>query len=450
MIINYISILFKLNSAHLRFLFKGASPDPKLYYSAVNLFSKQSFRLPQSAKKDVLIILKMYWRVVKKITTSRPEIHSLGSGDIAAFDSGFNAQNQRIQYLKHFGVNVDRFLSRENLVGSLNVIASLIHLFFVTILFAFVVPFSFSRRRVCYALLLREIVEWVNLLSIFKNQGIKKLYYFCIYEKDANFLTLILQENKIWVSKITSEAPLKFANKIIIADELCLCFAYQVEEVEAFKNTMFYERLQVWIPEMQITYLDKYKDRSFDIPINTIGFYSSAFWLRKKLNHSMADIPSYNVEENLLQHLVEYLKQHSHLKLVLFLHPYEKRNERDFKLAQEHYAKVFGEGLINRVEFVNNEFKSTEIFNKVNIGLSVFSTIMFERLSLGFKTILAPMDNTDFPLLSSPFRNVCVYTKEELFKTIDRNIPLSKEEFFETNGISSYISKGVILNYKLK
>src|SRR5438045_2179282 len=149
MILNYIFILYKLSSAHLCFLFNRRS-DPKLYFSALYLFSKQSFRLPQSAKKDSLIILKMYWRVVKKIMSTGPEIHLLGTGDIAAFDSGFNAQNERLQYLKHFGINVDCFLSREKLIGSLNVIASVIHFIFVSILFVLILPFSFSKRRVCY------------------------------------------------------------------------------------------------------------------------------------------------------------------------------------------------------------------------------------------------------------------------------------------------------------
>ena len=93
-----------------------------------------------------------------------------------------------------------------------------------------------------------------------------------------------------------------------------------------------------------------------------------------------------------------------------------------------------------RVELTDTTIKSTEAFAKVNIGISVFSTIIFERISLGFKTILAPLDKKDFPLSGSPFRNICAYTREELFSKLDKNLSMNNKEFFEVNNVSAYVN----------
>ena len=61
-------------------------------------------------------------------------------------------------------------------------------------------------------------------------------------------------------------------NKIIIADEINLCFAYQQEELEVYKETLFFESQNVWVPEMQISYLNNYQNKKFKAPKNTIGF----------------------------------------------------------------------------------------------------------------------------------------------------------------------------------
>ena len=53
----------------------------------------------------------------------------------------------------------------------------------------------------------------------------------------------------VYINKIPSEVPLVFANKVIVADELSFCFAYQKEEFEEFRETMFVKKTQQWVPE---------------------------------------------------------------------------------------------------------------------------------------------------------------------------------------------------------
>lgn len=447
---NYIFITTYLVKAFFFYVFGSKNSLNPVYLSSVYLFSKSSFRLPESSKTDRLIILKIFFYSIKNSFTKKIEFKKYQSNKpIAVLDGDFNSEQNRMQYLNFFNVHPNFFLSKENLYGSMNLIGACIHSLFIFIIFIFLLPFSLSSNRATYALLLREMPELVNLIGFLKANGITHLYQFCIYEKDANFNAFILSKKHIKVSKITSEVPLVFANKIIIADEINICFAYQQEELNAFKNGMHYSKVNQWLPEMQITYLDHYNNKDFKVARNVIGFYSSAFWLRKQSNHSIADVGSYDVEEDLLLCLKEYLYDNPDLKLIVFSHPYEKRTPELFEKTLKYYHAIFGGLLLNRIEVTGKESNSVTTFHKVNVGISVFSTISFERLSLGFKSILAPFDKKEFPLSSSPFRNICAYNKSELFTLLDYNFLLERDVFFSKNNIEAYVNPKVQVSYEL-
>jgi hypothetical protein len=445
----YLNVLSKLIAGHFLYL-TGSKSNAKLYYASWCLFAKHTFRLPESSKKDPLIVVRVYINTIQSIL-KKPEIHELESNShLAVLDTSFGAQQKRVDYLHFFKVDPRLFLSNEHLRGSSDVLDSLSHLLFITLGFVLILPFSLSKHRVNYALLLQEIPDLVNLLKLLKRQGIERLYQFCIYEKDTNFTAYILDKYGIKVSKITSEVPITFTNKIIIAYEIILCSAYQKEEVEAYKDTLFYKTIDIWVPEMQITYLGNYQNKDLELPQNTIGFYSSAFWLRKILNHSKADVGSYDAEEQLLLFTKEYLEKNPDIKMVLFTHPYEKKTDEQYQNTVHYYKTLLGEQLMKRVTLTDRNSNSTLSFHTINLGVSLFSTIIFERLGIGFKSLLAPIDKKDFPLENSPFRRICAYSKMEYFEKLDKNIPLSQTEFFKQNQIEHYISPYIKMHCELK
>jgi len=449
MIFSYFLIITRVYAGWFIYILGLRTLHPKLYYSSLYLFSKQSFRLPQSAKADFFIVFKTYINTLKSIFQGSSGISKTGNGNVAVFDSTMKGSDVRANYLSLFGVKPDLFLARESLSGSSSFAQKLLGFFLANKFFSIFLLGLFSRNRAAYALLLKESVEWLNLLTILRRNKITELYMFCIYEKDSNILAHLLMKRKIKVNKITSEVPLTFANKIIVADKIILCFNYQKEELEAYSKTMFFKETETWLPEAQGAYLHLYNNKNFEIPQQTIGFYSSAFWLRKKLNHSIADVGSYDAEEQVLKYLSEYVSKKSDLKLVIFAHPYEKRTDELWKETSAYYNSVLSPGIMDRVEVTQKGISSTHTFHKVNIGISLFSTVMFERINLGFKTILAPIDKKDFPLETSPFRNICAYSKDELFQKLEHNLKLSKMEFFENNGIKDYANKLVNLEYQL-
>ena len=93
----------------------------------------------------------------------------------------------------------------------------------------------FSRNKLTYPLLVREIIECFTLNEILIKHRIKELFYFNIYER-SNIVAFYLMSKKLHVNKIPSEVPICFWNKIIVANTLCICFPYQLDNTINLKK----------------------------------------------------------------------------------------------------------------------------------------------------------------------------------------------------------------------
>jgi hypothetical protein len=82
--------------------------------------------------------------------------------------------------------------------------------------------------------------------------------------------------------------------------------------------------------------------------------------------------------------------------------------------------------------------KSSESFFKVNIGLMAYSTLLFERLSLGFKTFIGTNFPTSFPLEGSPLNNLCLSSFEKLESALLLANEETEKEFFAQKGLENY------------
>lgn len=88
--------------------------------------------------------------------------------------------------------------------------------------------------------------------------------------------------------------------------------------------------------------------------------------------------------------------------------------------------------------FADITVSSIEGFDDINLAVSLYSTLMFERIYLGFKTIIAPFDYDEFPIKQSSLNHICVHNMEELYFKLDVNLKLTTIEFFEMNHLKSY------------
>ena len=177
------------------------------------------------------------------------------------------------------------------------------------------------------------------------------------------------------MTKIPSEVPICFWNKIIIANTLCLCFPYQLDEYNLFKKTIFVDQIQNWGPE-RILNAPKYvfeKNKNDNKPKYKIGYYSSGYWLRSKNgNVSLGDY--FSLETELMKILDEYAKIYN-IQIIFYLHPKELK-EDNLALTKNYYSEIDKNKNIH-ISF--ESIPSVLTLNDVDLGISIKSTLMFEK-----------------------------------------------------------------------
>jgi len=433
-------MLFKIISyykiANLLVFFNIKKNSP-LYYAGKSLF-QITYRLPNESKKDFFITLRIYKRIFINLFKRKNVFLKLNENThTAIFDGNYNAFELRDKYIKTYsGEDCSFIISKNGLICFLSIYLTF---FYLIILISSFIPVFFislfSKNKFHLPLMIQEFFETIQLLYLLKKHHISKVHYFCIYERDSNICAFILMKFGVYINKIPSEVPLSFFNKTILANELSFCFAYQKEEFELYKKTMFVEKTNLWAPEQILnapkrflTIRENEKNSTYDI-----GFFSSGNWLRAQLGDIDLGHNDKENEELILRGLITYSKKNN-LSLRLFLHPLEKRTE--YKSTSEIYYKEFLQH--ENVSLADTMISSIEGFDIINIAVSLYSTLMFERIYLGFKTILAPFDYDDFPIKQSSLNQICAHNIQQLYAKLDVNLKLTTIGFFENNHLQNY------------
>ena len=414
-------------------------PVTKIQYASYNLF-QSTFRIPQSERNSFLLVPKKYFNFIKTLfrsTSNKQKVSFVkeNNNGVFVYDVLESSYNQRKNYVNYF--------SKENVSGGIfknelyycSSNANAIVLFILSTIW---MPFLFlnslfKKDKAPFAIIFKEILETINLFTLIKLLDAKTFYFFSIYEKDANVCTLLLQNSKIKTIKIPSEVPISIWNKIIIADKLCLCNGYQFDELKEFEKSIFVPEIDFYGPERALDNISKYQ-KPIEIKKQTIGFYSTGSWIRKLENHIEQGFDMEKMENQVKAAIRNFCKENSNYSLIVFLHPREKW-EKYKQLTIEKYKTDF-EGIA--YTFAEEHLKSAETFELADLGIAFQSTIVYERLYYGFKTVLMPIGSTNFPVPNSNIKRICAYSQDELFEKIASNISLSNNEFFASNGITHF------------
>lgn len=383
-----------------------ASSNMQIKTLQERFFNDLSYRLPGKAKGDRLIGFKEWKRIVSRRKKQNPSLGKIP----CVLVSTSNQKEIAVEYIlantEHKKLHV---LVREELV--VKSLTLKFHLFALRVSIQCMV----DSRRLNLALLVREVVEWTAVLDFISNRKITEFFDFTPFEKDSNALAFFLKQQGIKVTKIPSPGPLAGHHSFMIADDVVLSSAYQLEEVQHYKNWSV-SKLLKWPPEQYLRYAHCYAEQPHS-PKNTIGFYSHGEWVRRKSGHAEF---GFGIQENelfLLDCLKVFLKKYPHFHLLVFPHPKE-RLDTEF---ESFYASKF-EG--STFQIAPLEMKSSENFFKVNIGVMAYSTLLFERLALGYKTFIGTNYPTSFPLESSPLKNLCLSNYDQF----EHALLLSNEE----------------------
>ena len=446
MIYSYFITLKYFFLASFFYLFRFKK-NQKLFLSGTVLLTKKSQRLKDNSTPDSLIAARLWKRVVFSVwknSTSKVIFNFSHGNSSAIFDGKQQNYNLRINHVKQNSGDISViFIARENLLFAENYFFKLFIISCVSFVSIFISLLSliYRKHRNNLALIISELVECSNLLYVLKKNKIQKLHFYCPYENDANVCAYILMKEKIFVNKIPSPGPLSGHNGILLADSVSATSKYHLDEILHFQNSIIINEINKWTPEFSNDYTNKYAVSTTPPPL-TIGYYSSASWLRTMQKNFGALVPGSMEEDELLYALKEYIEVKKNSALVIFPHPKEKSDDV-FSKTVLHYESILKK---TNYRIADSALRSSECFEQVDVGTGVYSTVLFERLFSGFKTLFFPYAVKDFPVAHSTLNNICVFEKNSLFEKLDEALELSKEIFFEKNGIKEYFFFGVKQN----
>jgi hypothetical protein len=414
------------------------TPVKSRHYAEKNLFGG-SFRVPQSEHESILLVPKFFLKTFMGVIVKRNKgsvcISTSKLNKNCIYDVSLNGFKDRADYVKHFSGNeLGGGVFKEHLASHLTLLSSFVLTVLNTVWYPVLWLHSlFIKNKSSLALLYREQLELTALLKIMNHHGFKHVYYFSIYEKDSNIAACLLMKYGIRVSKIPSEVPLSYWNRIIVADDLFLCSGYQLDELKYFGSSVFVKHFDLWGPEKCLMNLSKYS-KPVEIKKNTIGFYSTGAWVRKLEDHSEQGFDMVAAEESVKDALLSFCLLRQDVELHVFLHPREKW-EKYYEEAKKIYHEKFGN---IRYKLSEKSDISSLDFERAELGVAFQSTIVYERLYYGFKTLVMPIGTNVFPLKNSPMMNICSFSKDELYTKLNESLGLSSKEFFVKNKIKHY------------
>lgn len=396
------------------------------------LLDNISFKLDRRAENDSFIGFKEFIRVLKRMRAKGYSPIELTSFDTILLYYKKGNQQLALDYVeKSSGEKMGKIIWKGSLTGNPYSVLQSIDFFFLG-LFLGLGCFISKKNRVNRALMLRDIYESDACVKLVSNLGGKKVFDFLPYEKDANLTSYLLRQLGVSVTFIPSVNPLRDHNFTMIADDIVLVTPYQEEEMNLlFTNTIRCNRILKWIPEAGYTYIERYMKTGLNSPSFELGFYSHGSWARNEENH-LGSAESLKLEEWVLQNIAQLLDELPHLKVLLFLHPKEKKMNIESVLS--YYRSVLG----NRFEVASLDQRSVDQFEKVDVGLASYSSIVYERLFAGYKMIVGSYTNDGFPLKGSTLTNIYFTNYAEFRNLVLDALSADRELFFKKNNLSNY------------
>lgn len=428
---------FKEVRQSLQKILAESSVDSDLFLAKKCLLENISFQLPATAAFDRLIGVREWFRNSKKIFSSHKATAHLKEGGNSAVLGGFMRQSTAILSYIEFesGEKLTWYFGKAEWPEMPKGSKFFYWMNWSLACLPFIWKSIFESNRANWALLIRELNDTTVFVHWLRQNNIKRLYDFLPYELESNWISLLCRKLEIETIKIPSSGPLATHNSILIADKIVLSSPYHQEELKIFEDSIRYKSLLKWGPERAQTYIQRYRTNKPESSKRTIGFYSHASWLRLAQDHADVGLNIPEAEEKLLNDLFRFVNENKEFELRIFLHPRERAPET-INATQMYYNSKLGEG-----SYQFNDFSkpTTACFEDAGIAMAAFSTILFERLFAGYKTLIGNYGIPDFPIAGSNLNSICFSDYNRLSKLIEESTQESDTDFFKRNQLEDYL-----------
>lgn len=402
------------------------------------LLFDDSFDLPNSAKTDNLIGLKMVFRTIKWICSPKvkPQIFN-GWGKVLALDGVQNAHLSNSAFCSMNQIELfHNGLSYRGLFENATVVSKIKAVLLCVILGIVVFPFTlFFNNRANIALIIRYYIQIDFIASIVNRHGIKKIYDFAAYSNASNWSTLVFQKLGVHVLKIPSIVPLAAHLNNMVANEVAISTPYHQDEFDFFDLKATVNSVVHTLPKHS-DYLIKYRNQRPKSKRNVIGYYSHASWLRASHDHGESQFGLPALEQTLLKHLSKIIDSLDDVELFVFTHPRERHVEV-LENTRNYYQTILGSN--NRFELYTGTEKSSLIFEHAGLGVGTMSSVLLERLLCGYKTLFYTEGMQGFPVPKSSISSICADNYSNLKLLVEGGIQLNEDDFFSKMKLENYI-----------
>ncbi len=400
------------------------------------LKTSMSFRLPEKAKDDRLIGFRVWRRMQQSISRNHQKDYTPGLGKSMVIQGVARNKERILRYLNFQSEEkIAYFIAKDELPFKSQELSRAdlraLHLFSLKTALQCLVR-SDRKNRALYP---SFCLEFWAICDFARREKIERAYDFAPYLIDANWYTKGLQEIGVHVNKIPSSGPLKAHNRYLLGNSLALSTPYQLMEVEKFRATIRVDRILKWIPERALEYIQIYQNPNLPEPPKfSIGYYSHGGWLRAASGHADNGLNIPQAELALMEDLSAWLSHEPDKELLIFLHPKERQPEV-FEQCEAFYKKHFA-GI--KYRFSDQKKSSSEGFHLVDLGIAVYSTVLYERLFAGYKSLIGNYGMTDFPDPNSSLARICFQSREALFEQLETVFEEDRRTFFKEKGLEDY------------
>lgn len=422
--------------SYFKYCYNHVSDDSDEYLAGTCLKNGLSFQLPAESKSDKWIGMRELIRATRRWSSPKG-MEKLSDGNVVLILGHSKVSKLVCDYIFHSSNEVvNHVIAKDELKGGQGIGWKNKAVFFVRS-FLLALECVFSKNRVNKALLIRSVATAMIIEDYLRNKKALRIYNFVPFEIDSNMLALIWKSAGHQVIHIPSSGPLSTWNRVQLCNEIIFSTPYHYEEYNKHRATMRFDKIHFWGPENAHTYFSKYEKNVLSGKKKTLGFYSHGSWLRLQLGHTQTEMNLNDAEDACIKCLISFLKKNRDYKLIVFAHPREKKKEL-WERTKSHYAEVLKE---TEWTFGDISVPSAMLFDECSIGISTFSTIIYERLYAGFKTIICSAHIEGFPMKGSTLAALKFDKEEELAQLILSNDSISEEEFFKKYQVEGYAWK---------
>jgi hypothetical protein len=396
------------------------------------LLRAELFEFPEKDRNNYFLgiscVIREWTQIVKGKPNRLSTPNTNGVAIVVSLTSEFRSKRAYVENCT--GAKITHSIAKEDMLVSKTMLVRVAYIFLLLVGHMLVFPwmiFSKNDKR-NLAVLPRTILGFCVLASFFEKNKCGLIYLFYIWHSDTNLIESWFSHRGIKNILVPLQNPLSIFSKGLNSKSFVAVLPYQVEEYREFYNLDVQE---VWPVESH--FLIGQKEESNSINRNEIAVYSHGGFAREKLGHPITNIGDLASEVSFYDALKPLIDS-SDYAFTLYMHPKEKSSDEIWEWSCENYRRLLGK----KFRIADRGESTYSSMGDYHLAIGSFSSVLFERQAMGFRTLIYAKEISGFPLKSSPMNDLVAQNKGELREKLEVLNRMKDDSYNENYGRYSY------------